>query len=96
MGSGSSLSVVAICLALLAYVDGRVVTWPVGDNGNGTFLQTALERRTLFPRADDPTNFAWVRKLVAIGDSYTAGIGSGNQLGDLLDEDWFCSRYDYS
>jgi hypothetical protein len=42
---------------------------------------------------EDPTDFSWVKKLVAIGDSFTAGIGSGNHLGTVLhDKDsWDCS-----
>lgn len=49
-------------------------------------------------RAPDPTSFAWVHRLAAIGDSFTAGIGSGNQLGGVFhnNNDWLCSRYDLS
>jgi lysophospholipase L1-like esterase len=53
----------------------------------------------LVRRADhDPTDFSWVNHLVAIGDSFTAGIGSGDQLGDFIHKhnDWACSRYDGS
>jgi len=54
-----------------------------------------LEQRQV---AADPTSFAWVRRFAAIGDSYTAGIGSGEQLGGLFHNfnDWACSRYDMS
>ncbi|KAF7531582.1 hypothetical protein G7054_g8745 [Neopestalotiopsis clavispora] len=47
---------------------------------------------------NDPTDFSWISNWAAIGDSFTAGIGSGQQLGDslTLDEEWRCSRYDYS
>lgn len=34
---------------------------------------------------DDPSDFSWVRRCAAIGDSYTAGIGSGRPLGSILD-----------
>lgn len=34
---------------------------------------------------DDPSDFSWVKKWAAIGDSYTAGIGSGRPLGSILD-----------
>ncbi|OQD78925.1 hypothetical protein PENANT_c071G04858 [Penicillium antarcticum] len=36
--------------------------------------------------------------MAAVGDSYSAGIGSGNRLGSLLSEQgaFFCSRYDES
>lgn len=45
---------------------------------------------------DDPSDFGWVKRWAAIGDSFTAGIGSGNKLGSLLTADWKCSRYSYS
>ncbi|KAL8356634.1 hypothetical protein RB601_001773 [Gaeumannomyces tritici] len=46
----------------------------------------------------DPTDFSWVKNWAAIGDSFTAGIGSGHQMGNEIrtDDDWRCSRYDYS
>ncbi|KAK1758817.1 SGNH hydrolase-type esterase domain-containing protein [Echria macrotheca] len=53
----------------------------------------------IFTRDDKkPTDFGWVKKWAAIGDSFTAGIGSGHQLGSavMLDRAWKCSRYDYS
>jgi hypothetical protein len=34
---------------------------------------------------DDPSDFSWVKRWAAIGDSYTAGIGSGRPLGSILD-----------
>jgi lysophospholipase L1-like esterase len=34
--------------------------------------------------------FPWIRKFASVGDSYSAGLGSGNRL------DWSCSRYAYS
>ena len=74
-----------------------------------SFCQGSLSRRNATPasasspvelvrRVDDPTDFNWVNHLVAIGDSFTAGIGSGNQLGDFVyrHNDWACSRYDAS
>ncbi|TLS28576.1 hypothetical protein PpBr36_00266 [Pyricularia pennisetigena] len=33
---------------------------------------------------------------LAIGDSYTAGVGSGNQLGTYLSKTWQCSRSSYA
>jgi lysophospholipase L1-like esterase len=65
----------------------------------------------LAKRDDDPTDFSWVKRWAAIGDSYTAGIGSGNPLGGILTDelsivlpdgkisghgDWYCARYDQS
>jgi lysophospholipase L1-like esterase len=34
--------------------------------------------------------FPWIQKFASIGDSYSAGLGSGDRL------DWSCSRYAYS
>lgn len=54
-------------------------------------------RSKLQPRAEkDPTIFNWVKNFAAIGDSYTAGIGSGGPLGKSSNGDWSCSRFDQS
>ncbi|RAL14760.1 SGNH/GDSL hydrolase family protein [Aspergillus homomorphus CBS 101889] len=42
-----------------------------------------------------PTDFSWINKWAAVGDSYTAGIGSG-ALWTEREEDRKCSRYDKS
>jgi hypothetical protein len=67
--------------------------------------------QNLTKRADDPSDFSWVNRWAAIGDSYTAGIGAGVAMGDMLTEeltitlpnglisghgDWYCARYDMS
>ncbi|KAK4143423.1 SGNH hydrolase-type esterase domain-containing protein [Dichotomopilus funicola] len=64
-------------------------------NANYTPSSNELDRRQ---GASDPASFTWVRRFAAIGDSYTAGIGSGEQLGSLFHNfnDWACSRYDLS
>ncbi|KAF4996992.1 hypothetical protein FGRMN_4132 [Fusarium graminum] len=37
-------------------------------------------------RADaDPSDFSWVKRWAAIGDSYTAGIGAGKAMGQFSD-----------
>jgi lysophospholipase L1-like esterase len=36
------------------------------------------------------SRFPWIQKFASIGDSYSAGLGSGDRL------DWTCSRYAYS
>lgn len=63
-------------------------------------LHTAINNSKI-PRAlasKDPTDFTWVKRFAAIGDSFTAGIGSGAQLGSYFHnkDDWDCSRYDQS
>lgn len=47
-------------------------------------------------RDDDPADFGWIKRWAAVGDSFTAGIGSGSPLGSALSsaDDWKCSRYD--
>ncbi|KAK3897846.1 SGNH hydrolase-type esterase domain-containing protein [Staphylotrichum tortipilum] len=64
------------------------------QNANHTPVD-GLQRRQI---GSDPTSFNWVRRFAAVGDSYTAGIGSGEQLGGLFHNfnDWSCSRYDLS
>ncbi|KAK2841526.1 hypothetical protein FQN49_006175, partial [Arthroderma sp. PD_2] len=44
----------------------------------------------------DPTSFAWVHSMVAIGDSFTAGIGAGNPTGKFHwgTSNWLCARFD--
>ncbi|OJJ42538.1 hypothetical protein ASPZODRAFT_76607 [Penicilliopsis zonata CBS 506.65] len=46
----------------------------------------------------DPTDFSWVKRWAAVGDSFTAGIGSGVPLGNFFNNapssNWYCSRYD--
>lgn len=43
----------------------------------------------------DPADFSWIKRWAAIGDSFTAGIGSGN-LYTKERADWECSRYDHT
>jgi lysophospholipase L1-like esterase len=52
----------------------------------------------------DPTDYSWVKSLADIGDSFTAGIGAGNNIGGVYDnkkangdrDSYACSRYDMS
>lgn len=46
-------------------------------------------------RASDPTDYSWIKKWAAVGDSFTAGIGSGDLYSDT-DNSYECSRYDYT
>lgn len=43
----------------------------------------------------DPNDYSWVTKFAAVGDSFTAGIGSGDVYSDMPDSR-DCSRYDYT
>ncbi|KAK0613258.1 SGNH hydrolase-type esterase domain-containing protein [Immersiella caudata] len=46
----------------------------------------------------DLIDLDFVQSWAAIGDSFTAGIGSGTQLGNPISgsADWLCSRYSYT
>ncbi|KAL2133777.1 hypothetical protein VTI74DRAFT_1714 [Chaetomium olivicolor] len=53
----------------------------------------------LRPRDKDPSDFSWVKRWAAVGDSFTAGIGSGSPLGNFFTDEpgnnnWYCARYD--
>ncbi|CAG8954066.1 hypothetical protein HYFRA_00009167 [Hymenoscyphus fraxineus] len=50
---------------------------------------------SLEKRATDPSDFSWTKKWACIGDSFSAGIGSGNVWSNRK-ADVQCSRYDYS
>ncbi|KZL67148.1 esterase family protein [Colletotrichum tofieldiae] len=68
-----------------------------GDkDNNDTSPNDALD--VLTKRATDPANLSWIKNWAAIGDSFTAGIGAGRQLGQAFHnrDDWKCSRYDQS
>ncbi|KAL8930236.1 MAG: hypothetical protein Q9208_000853 [Pyrenodesmia sp. 3 TL-2023] len=56
---------------------------------NETSTSVRLARRDL----TDPANFGWIKRWAAIGDSFTAGIGSGKLYSQQKD-DRKCSRYD--
>ncbi|OBT63307.1 hypothetical protein VE03_07917 [Pseudogymnoascus sp. 23342-1-I1] len=43
----------------------------------------------------DPTDYSWIKKFATVGDSFTAGIGSGG-LYSTTDNSWECSRYSYT
>lgn len=85
-------------LLLGTFGNGYVIKTPRRTFDNETSLVSADTPSELFRRDGDPTSFAWVHRLAAIGDSFTAGIGSGNQLGDVFHDanSWLCSRYDLS
>ncbi|KAK4154119.1 SGNH hydrolase-type esterase domain-containing protein [Chaetomidium leptoderma] len=84
-----------ISLVSLSLAVGLAAALSIPRNNVNYTPVDGLERRQ---GASDPTSFIWVRRFAAIGDSYTAGIGSGEQLGGLFHNfnDWSCSRYDLS
>jgi hypothetical protein len=50
-------------------------------------------KHSLFKEAADPAGFSWGRSWATVGDSFTAGIGSGSVYSSRK-EDTACSRYD--
>ncbi|THC88424.1 hypothetical protein EYZ11_012126 [Aspergillus tanneri] len=49
----------------------------------------------------DQTDLSFIKRMAAIGDSYSAGIGAGDRLGTIVEaldpkSDWACSRYDHA
>ncbi|EFX05543.1 hypothetical protein CMQ_3612 [Grosmannia clavigera kw1407] len=86
-------------LAALALSSAPLAAGHPRGGRQGTNMTTSTSPNlvgALLRRDTDPTDFSWISKWAAIGDSYTAGIGSGQQLGIPLTDDWYCSRYSYS
>ncbi|KAK8089862.1 SGNH hydrolase-type esterase domain-containing protein [Apiospora hydei] len=83
---------------LLLAVD-FAVAHVIPRNASSPYLSSVMVPQELRRRdsIEDPTAFTWVQRFAAIGDSYTAGVGSGARLGGLFDlGSWWCSRYDQS
>ncbi|KAH6635876.1 SGNH hydrolase-type esterase domain-containing protein [Chaetomium tenue] len=78
--------------------------WPAAEAAVFRVANTSTSRTLqpkIRPRDDDPSDFGWVKRWAAVGDSFTAGIGSGSPLGNFLtespdDNTWYCARYDTS
>ncbi|ROW17167.1 hypothetical protein VPNG_01101 [Cytospora leucostoma] len=91
-------SLVSAVPALLASaVEAHVL--PTVQHGNNN--STPKESHILARVDSDPTDFSWVKRFAAVGDSFTAGIGSGAPLASFLTQavgnnDWYCARYDTS
>ena len=85
-------------LLALGFGNGHVIQTQRATAVNDTSATVVKYVPDLRSRDSDPTSFGWVHRLAAIGDSFTAGIGSGNLLGDVFHNqgDWLCSRYDMS
>lgn len=87
----SSLSLLVVASLACGYRTGDVEV--ASSKSNHTkLIPSILTSRD----GKDPSDFGWVKSWAAIGDSYTAGIGSGRQLGGIFHnrDDWYCSRYD--
>lgn len=86
---------VAIAWSLLLSSGASHIIPRTANNDNDTSPNDAFD--VLTKRDTDPANLSWIKKWAAIGDSYTAGIGAGRQLGQgFHNKDWECSRYDQS
>ncbi|KXX73816.1 Lipase [Madurella mycetomatis] len=92
---GAALAAFLGCLAV-----GSAHVIPAGPPGPSQATTQHSKPRTglttLVRRDDDPTDFSWIKRFSAIGDSFTAGIGAGTPLGSFIHDrpDWKCSRYD--
>ncbi|KAB5570388.1 SGNH hydrolase-type esterase domain-containing protein [Coniochaeta sp. 2T2.1] len=64
---------------------------PIGDNDT---VPVVAARQA----GSASVSLGFVQRWAAIGDSYTAGIGSGERMGTLIEgtQDWLCSRYTYT
>lgn len=94
MIASSLLSVLAVLLPFGELVSAYTIVYGTVEPQNETseFSSYELKRRDT---TSDPTDFSWVRRWAAVGDSYTAGVGSGS-LYSQRKEDVKCSRYDHS
>lgn len=59
-------------LGLWAVAEAYII--PNNDINNDTVKRSSR----LNGRANDPTDFSWVKRWAAVGDSFTAGIGAGS------------------
>lgn len=85
-----------VCLQGLLASVGDAFVFPVADPNNATVI---FDDGTLSSRDTDVSDFGWVKRWAAVGDSFTAGIGSGTPLGNPITDqpdntNWYCSRYD--
>ena len=69
---------------------------PVKGTGGNIF--DSIAEPALAKREDTSISLDFVQRWAAIGDSFTAGIGSGHRLGlpPTGSADWYCARYSYT
>lgn len=87
----------------LGWMAAEAYVVPYSGGANSSYLtgRSRVPKQRVKRQNNNPSDFGWVQRWAAVGDSYTAGIGSGKPLGNpILDEpentNWFCSRYDTS
>ncbi|KAM7185746.1 SGNH hydrolase-type esterase domain containing protein [Naviculisporaceae sp. PSN 640] len=90
----SSLLLLLVSLTPAIALPPPTISPPTSPNIHGPPL--LVKRGSVEKTTTDHTKFDWIHRWAAIGDSFTAGIGSGTQLGTYLTEAWKCSRYSYS
>lgn len=85
----------ALIALLLSASSGHVVIRRTPPNKTEAI---PISEHQLSKQTADPTDFGWIQRWAAVGDSFTAGIGSGSALGSrgVNRDDWECSRYDQS
>ncbi|KAL1864953.1 hypothetical protein VTK73DRAFT_5582 [Phialemonium thermophilum] len=78
---------------LAVLLTGRAAAAPhpsgYGRNGSLPMIHAVRQSDDTF----DVTDLSYIRKLAALGDSYSAGIGAGNRLGSLLEIDSQGGKY---
>lgn len=92
-----SLGLLSLGSALIIPHD-RQVHGLINSDGVLELQNGTISSPLTFKRDQDPANFGWIKRWAAVGDSFTAGIGSGSPLGSAIsnEADWKCSRYDRS
>ncbi|KAK1973372.1 SGNH hydrolase-type esterase domain-containing protein [Colletotrichum cereale] len=78
------------CLSRCGQAAGTGTAWC--DASGGCHCDRGWDSAKVAPAG--PEDLSWVKKWAAVGDSYSAGIGSGNLYPGNNSED--CSRYDQS
>lgn len=86
------LPAVALSLTVGASVDAA------NESGFDTSSPILIPQELSKREADPTVALDFVKRWAAIGDSFTAGIGSGKQMGSpaVGTVAWLCSRYSYS
>ena len=51
---------------------------------NASIIRLSPRQDAFEDKSFDPSDLSWINKLAAIGDSYSAGIGAGDRLGNIF------------